>query len=92
VRIADGARDDPLAAAARAKKREFTSPPHLVRVSPDWNLTDPDWNFTEIPIEFSLQADLVAYHARLDLLARVNFVDDDVTPCLASENSQLATQ
>jgi hypothetical protein len=55
-------------------------------------LTDPDWNFTEIPIEFSLQADLVAYHARLDLLARVNFVDDDVTPCLASENSQLATQ
>jgi hypothetical protein len=51
VRLADGKRDHPLAAAARARKREFTAPPHLV--------------------------DLPAYLARLDLLARVNFVDDE---------------
>ena len=50
VRVADGTRDHPLAAAALAKKREFTSPPHLV--------------------------DLPAYLARLELLARVNFVDE----------------
>lgn len=62
VRIADGKRDHPLAAAARAKKREFTAPPHLV--------------------------DLPAYLARLDLLARVNFVDDEL---VATERRALSS-